>query len=194
MVGRHIVQAIPSAAHLSILTDLRQSLVSVVGENKALDYPIPHLTLAYNIENLPDEADLPISTLITSLEKISCQTPPFKLKGSLVKEAIPHVTISLEPTRQLEQLNQAIYNDLIHLTSNFWQEDKRIKIEHWPHATLAQNITPDSQQAALAHPTTKFGSIPEIIEFDRLTLVSKTVNPDTPYSIVETFPLTGQNH
>ena len=179
---RYIFQLLPKEPLCSQLQELRHHLTSLIGPNKALDYPLPHATLLHSIADNSINAIQACDQLIAVLPAIK-ESSTISLPAKLLNRADNHVTISLSDDSELAQIRDVLLDE-VNILEQQGQLSSSPVAETWPHITLVQDVTPENQALAREYITQNIDWIPDTIEFDQVALLARDVTLNQPYKIV----------
>lgn len=179
---RYILQLLPREPLCSQLQELRIQLTSLIGPNRALDYPVPHVTLLHSIADNSINAIQACDALIATLPAIK-EFSPISLAAKLLNSTSQHVTIGLSDSEELSQIRNTLISEISILEQQGQLSSNPIE-ETWPHITLAQDISNENQTLAREYISQNVDWIPEVIEFDQVALLSRDVTLNQPYKIV----------
>src|SRR5690606_15222700 len=125
---------------------LRQHLSSLIGHNKALNYPLPHVTLLHSIADNSVNAIQAGDQLIATLPSIR-DVFQLTLASRLIDISNPNVTLSIKDSLELGQIRDTLRNEISQLEQQGQLSSSPIA-ESMPHITLAQDISPENQVLA----------------------------------------------
>ncbi len=179
---RYIFQLLPTEPLCSQLQELRQQVSSLVGPNQALNYPTPHVTLLHSIADNAINSIQASDQLIATLPALK-EHPPLTLPAKLLNQPDIHLTIALKDSDELTQMRDTLQNEVLMLQQQGQLSSGPVE-ETWPHLTLAQNISSESQAIAREYMAQNVTWLPEIIEFDQVVLLSRDVTLNQPYRII----------
>ncbi len=189
---RYVIQLLAKDQHSQLLNQLRLDAAQIVGQNKALDYPLPHITILSNIQDQPNQT-IDRHQLIQAFKTFQCLRikPAIESQVALIDRTDTHLSLDVQPADQLHILMSQLRQ---HLQPVFKQAGNDVAIavsqEHWFHVTLAQHIQPNQQQKARQHLRQAIAKLPQLTMFDRLALWSKDPAYNQPYQLRHTRLLT----
>jgi hypothetical protein len=190
---RYIVHLLPTEAQRHTFDDLRARVAEQIGFNRALWYPTAHLTLVWNIEDDPGDAQ-PIdgAALAAVLDR-------YQGRGTLpLAVGAParfggHVLAPVVSTEHLNQLRADLLDVVRRIIAGPNQRDQpraeRVREEARPHLTLAQDVGPEQAEKALAFLKRENLHAPRSVEGIQLALLARDPALHKLSRIVHCVPL-----